>query len=317
MKAQRLLSITMLLLGRDRVSAPELADRFEVSMRTIYRDIESLCEAGIPVVSYPGSGGGYGILRGYKLDKGLVEPAELGQAAAALASLSAALGDRRLGGAADKLKALAPRGMVAGRPVPENYVYIELAPAKREREKIGELRRAIEERRVARIGYVDSEGRRSARGVEPSALVFTWHSWFLYAFCRERGDFRLFKIARIADLEIGTEKFAPHEVDLDSRPWNKGWGEAEPIGPCRIRFQDAARVAEHFEDSMIESEPSGGAIVRTQLPASDWAVTFLLGLGIPFEVLEPESLRRCVAKRLESLRQKNSGPRSERMDWRE
>lgn len=307
MKAQRLLSITMLLLGRDCVSAPELAGRFEVSVRTIYRDIESLCEAGIPVVAYPGSGGGYGILRGYKLDKGLVDPTELNQAAAALSSLSAAFDDRRMGGAADKLKALAPKGMVAGRPVPENYVFIELAPAKRDREKIGKIRRAIEERRVVRFGYVDSEGKKSVRDAEPLALVFTWHSWYLYAFCRNRGDYRLFKIARAVDLEIGSEKFSPREVDLDSRPWNKGWEEASPFVACRIRFPNAARVGEHFEESSIEADSSGGATVRTYLPVSEWAVSYLLGLGISFEVVEPESLKNLVANRLLDMLRRNNG----------
>jgi len=306
MKAQRLLSITMLLLGRDCVSAPELAERFEVSVRTIYRDIESLCEAGIPVVAYPGSGGGYGILRGYKLDRGLVDPTELGQAAAALSSLSVAFDDRRMGGTADKLKALAPRGMVAGRPVPENYVFIELAPAKRVREKIGKLRRAIEEGRVARFEYVDAEGRKSARKVEPAALVFTWHSWYLYAFCRNRDDFRLFKIARIIELEVGPEKFAPHAIDLDSRPWNRNWEESSPFVPCLIRFQDAARVSEHFEVSEITTEPSGSALVRTYLPLSEWAVRFLLGLGIPFEVLEPEEFKDLLLRRLNEIIQTNT-----------
>jgi predicted DNA-binding transcriptional regulator YafY len=306
MKAQRLLSITMLLLGRECISAPELARRFEVSVRTIYRDLESLCEAGIPVVAHPGSGGGYGILRGYKLDKGLVDPAELGQAAAALSSLSAALGDRKMEGAAATLKALAPKGVVAGRPVPENYVFIELAPVARDREKAGKLRAAIEERRLVRFGYIDAEGRRSDRSAEPAALVFAWQSWYLYAFCRGRGDFRLFKIARMADLEVELERFAPHEVDLDARPWNKGWEEASSFVPCVIRFKDSARVSEHFEESSIVEEPTGGASVRTYLPLNEWAVNFLLGLGIPFEIVEPEGLRDLVVNRLSELLRRNS-----------
>ncbi len=176
MKAQRLLAITMLLLNRESVAAPELAKRFEVSARTIYRDIESLCEAGIPVVAYPGAGGGYGIAGGYKLDRSLVDPEEIGKICAALNSLSVAVGDTRMRLTADRLRALrarpqAPNGKVAGRPVLENYLFIELAPAAREREKIIALRRAIEERRVARFAYVDAEGRSSLRSAEPMALV--------------------------------------------------------------------------------------------------------------------------------------------------
>ena len=114
MKADRLLAITMLLLGRESVAAPELARRFEVSVRTIYRDIEALSDAGIPVVAYPGSGGGYGIMRGFKIDRSLIRPEELEQVTATLTSLASALGDERMGRTADRLKAIVPRGVVAG-----------------------------------------------------------------------------------------------------------------------------------------------------------------------------------------------------------
>jgi predicted DNA-binding transcriptional regulator YafY len=308
MKSQRLLAITMLLLGRDSVSAPELAKRFEVSARTIYRDIEALCEAGIPIVAYPGAGGGYGIMEDFKIDRSLLKPGEIGQLSSTLGSLSKAIGDARLGQVADRLKALRSRSAPAReeRTSPENYLFIELAPAAREREKIGVLRRAIEEGRLVVFSYVDSGGRASRRSAEPYALVFTWQAWYLYAFCRARDDFRLFKIARMKDLALAPERFRRREVDLDSRPWNKGWEEASPFRETRIRFADAARVEEHFAECDIEPEPGGRAVVRTCLPADEWAVSFLLGLGIPFEVLEPPELRAMVAERAEILRSRNA-----------
>jgi predicted DNA-binding transcriptional regulator YafY len=301
MKAQRLLAITMLLLGRDSVSAPELARRFEVSVRTIYRDVEALCEAGIPIVAYPGAGGGYGIMRDFKIDRSLLSPAEISQIATTFASLSAATGDRRMSQAAERLEALGARSKRA-----ENYLFLELTPAAREREKIGKLRRAIEESRLAAFSYLDSEGKASERRIEPYALVFTWQDWYLYAYCRSRGDFRLFKIARMKELELLPERFSPRELDLDSRPWNKRWEDSSPFYPARICFADAARVAEHFDESDIEPEAGGGAIVRAFLPADDWAVSFLFGLGLCFEVLEPEALRALVAKRAESILRGNA-----------
>jgi predicted DNA-binding transcriptional regulator YafY len=300
MKAQRLLAITMLLLNRDSISAPELARRFEVSVRTVYRDIEALCQAGIPIAAYPGAGGGYGIVGDFKIDRSLLKPEEIGRVSAALGSLSAALGDEGMSEAAERLKAMTPRGRVAGRKVPENFVFIELNPAQRDRGKIGLIRRAIEENRLIGFGYIDSEGRTSARSVEPYALVFIWQSWFLYAFCRRREDFRLFKIARIADLEIKGERFPPRSVDLDSRPWNAEW-ESRPPLPTRLRFSEASRIDEYFAPEQIEAGEDGSALVRTSLPIEEWTVSFLLGLGIPFEVLEPEGLRRLVAERTKAL----------------
>jgi predicted DNA-binding transcriptional regulator YafY len=311
MKAQRLLAITMLLLGRDSVSAPELAKRFEVSVRTIYRDMEALSEAGIPVVAYPGSGGGYGIMGEFKIDRSLLRPEEIGSLSATLGSLSSAVGDARMGQVADRLKALrsrpqAPKGKVAGKPVAENYLFIELAPAARERSKIGKLRNAIEESRLVAFAYVDSDGKSSRRRAEPYALVFTWEAWYLYAHCRKRDDFRLFKIARMKELELEPERFAPRAVDLDSRPWNSGWNEVSPFLATRIRFADAARVAEHFAEEDIQLEAGGSALVRTSLPADEWAVNFLFGLGLPFEVLEPGALRGMVARRATRILESNA-----------
>jgi predicted DNA-binding transcriptional regulator YafY len=306
MKAQRLLAITMLLLAKDSVSAPELARRFEVSVRTIYRDIESLCESGIPIVAYPGAGGGYGIMRDFKIDRSLLKPGEIGQVSAALGTLSSVIGDERMSQAADRLKAMRPKGAVAGIPVPENYLFIELTPASRDRQKIGALRRAIEESRTVRFDYVDGGGRQSGRQAEPAALVFTWQAWYLYAWCRSRGAFRLFKIARIADLELEAERFVQRATDLDSRPWRAGWMEASPFLSTLMRFADAARVQEHFPPEDIELEPGGGALVRSSLPVEEWTVSFLLGLGLDFEVLEPLALRKLVASRAAGILAGNS-----------
>jgi predicted DNA-binding transcriptional regulator YafY len=306
MKAQRLLAITMLLLGRDSVSAPELARRFEVSVRTIYRDIDALCEAGIPIVAYPGAGGGFGIMGDFKIERSLLRPEEIGQVSATLGSLSTAVGDDRMSQIADRLKAIAPKGKVAGKPVPENFLFIDLAPAAREREKIGKIRRAIEENRLVAFAYVDSVGKASRRKAEPAALVFTWQAWYLYAYCRHRDAFRLFKIARINGLRLEAERFAPRSVDLDARPWNAAWEGDSPSLAARIRFADAGRAGEHFAPADIELEGEGSAVVRTSFPADEWAVSFLFGLGIPFEVLEPPALRRLVAERAGEILDRNS-----------
>jgi predicted DNA-binding transcriptional regulator YafY len=306
MKAQRLLSITMLLLNRDCISAPELASRFEVSARTIYRDIESLCQAGIPVVAYPGSGGGYGIMGEFKIDRSLMRPEELGQLTATLSSLSAAVGDEKLRQTADRLKAIVPKGKVAGQPVPENYLFIDLAPAERVRERIGLIRRGIEERRLVSFSYVDAGGKSSDRSAESLAIVFIWQAWYLYAWCHSRSDYRLFKIARMNDLKLLPERFPPREIDLDARPWNKAWPESSPFLPTCIRFSDAGRCLEHFDEKDISVEPSGSALVQAKLPAEEWVVNYLFGLGQDFEVLEPESLRDLVAERARSALEHNS-----------
>ncbi|WP_341472406.1 YafY family protein [Clostridium rectalis] len=212
-KIDRLIGILTILLQKERVTAPELSKKFEVSRRTINRDIEDLCKAGIPLVTSQGVGGGICIAEGYKVDKTLFTSKEIQSIFAGLKSLDSVSGD-------SKYKQLVYK--IFGREVvdAEDNVYDEsghilidlashykgtLAP------KIELIRAAIDESKVIEFDYYCYSGE-STRVVEPYLLVFQWSSWYIWGFCRNRKDFRLFKLNRLLNLRSIEEVYTKREV---------------------------------------------------------------------------------------------------------
>ena len=209
MKLDRLIGILSLLLQREKVTAPELAERFEVSRRTIQRDLEALSKAGIPLVTTQGAGGGISIMEGYRVNRTVLTAPEMQAILAGLRSLDSVSGTRRYDQLMEKLSAgshtLAPGNA---------HVLIDLASWYKDSlaPKIEALRGAMDDHRVVCFSYF-APGRESQRTVEPYYLVFHWSAWYLWGWCRSREDFRLFKLVRMTELSVG-EEFAPREVPL-------------------------------------------------------------------------------------------------------
>lgn len=204
MKLDRLIGILSILLQRERVTAPELAERFEVSRRTIQRDVEALCRAGIPLVTVQGAGGGISILEGYRVDRTVLTGPEMQDILAGLRSLDSVSGTCRYAQLMEKLSA------GAGTLVPEgadtlidlsSWYRTALAP------KIEAIRTALGDHRTIRFTYHAPKGESEREG-EPYYLVFRWSAWYVWAWCRDRGDFRLFKLNRMTGLTLG-EPFQP------------------------------------------------------------------------------------------------------------
>jgi predicted DNA-binding transcriptional regulator YafY len=293
MKLDRLLSIVVLLLGRDRANAADLARRFEVTVRTIYRDLEAINEAGIPVVSFPGPGGGFGIDPSYTIDRRLLGFDDLRAIVAALKGVNSALEDKTLDSALQKMASLAPRGRAP--ELLEDRIVIDLFPWGRrveERRLAKVLEPAIAERRVARFSYASYGKPREERVVEPMTLVFKSYAWYLWGFCRLRNEYRLFKLSRMGDLRVLLERFArrneqyPREASLEAPAWT------------RVRLLAAPELAERaweaFGDEDAERDSEGRLRLSINVPAGEWIVGLLLGFGPGLEVLEPESLRRAL-----------------------
>ena len=196
MKLDRLLGILTTLLRNDKVTAPYLAEKFEVSRRTINRDIEALCQAGIPVITQQGSGGGICIAEGYKLDKSLLTPDELSGIIAGLKGMGSVMDQSYMEQTLDKLSA----GKEKTVPLQEPVV-IDLASHYKGSltEKIRLIKSAIQESHLVEFDYYYEKGV-SRRQVEPYLVVYQWTSWYLLGYCREKEDWRLFKLMRLWDL---------------------------------------------------------------------------------------------------------------------
>lgn len=286
MKMERLIGILSILLQREKVTAPELAERFEVSRRTIQRDIESLCRAGIPISTAQGTGGGISIMEGYRMDRTLLTAPEMQAILAGLRSLDSVSGTRRYSQLMEKLSA------GAGALVPGGaHMLIDLSSWYKTSlpPKIELIQWAIEQCHSIRFAYFSPKGE-SARTVEPYYLVFHWSTWYVWGWCRSREDFRLFKLNRMTELSSG-EAFEPRPAPLPDL-------EPERIFPAKyqvtVLFDPACRwrLVEEYGMDRFTLEPDGRLRFAGGFPDADSVLSWVLTFGEKAELLEPKELRQ-------------------------
>ncbi|MBP1996904.1 helix-turn-helix transcriptional regulator [Paenibacillus eucommiae] len=303
MKLERLMAITILLLNRKRVQAQELADRLEVSLRTIYRDLESLSLAGIPIVSYTGMEGGYEIMDSFRLDRQMLSFDELVTMFTALRGLQStqALNHSNMDRLLDKVGALVSQAE-KGRLADSDHIHIDFTPWKNseaERNKYEALHKAIKDKMRIRFSYTDGLGGETERCIEPLGLALKGYAWYLHGYCLNREDYRTFKLSRIRGLQILTESFIRRDVELSklNEPWKKR--RTEKTVDAVLRFSGDAKVsaADYFDEHEMERMPDGSVIVRTQLPdGGKWIIGFLLQFRSDLLILEPAHIAAELKK---------------------
>jgi predicted DNA-binding transcriptional regulator YafY len=305
MKIDRLLSIVIMMLNRDRIPAAELARRFEVSVRTIYRDIDAINLAGIPVVSFQGNNGGLGIHESYRLDRQALTLADMVSILSALRSVSAAIESVELETAIEKVQSLVPKEKRTEVDELQEQIVVDILPwgyRAREKELMKDIHGALRKRRVIDLTYRTYGGESSARLVEPMTLVYKGSGWYLYGFCRLRADYRLFRLSRIQELKIRTETFTRR-----SGSYTGYSGRSIPMKTIAITLRCSPRAAASFED-YLEPErivPDGDKVrVIAEWPDDGWTYSMLLGMGADAEVLEPEGVRRELARRVRLMAEK-------------
>lgn len=284
MKLDRLLGILTILLQKDRVSAPELAEKFEVSRRTIGRDIDAMCRAGIPVVAYQGSGGGISIAEGFKLDKSVLTTDELSSMIAALKGIGSVSEQPNIQRVLDKLHANTDAVVSMCEPV-----IIDLASYYKGQltEKIQLIKRAVRSGQIIEFDYFYEKGE-SHRRIEPYFVIFQWTAWYVFGFCLDRSDFRLFKLQRLWNLRLCDEKFMPREIPTEKRDL-KAW-DAEDKEYTLVALFDPSqkhRLVETYGLDCYE-ETAGGLRFEIGFTKRDYMLTWLLGFGGKVKVLEPE-----------------------------
>ncbi|MGO4697857.1 helix-turn-helix transcriptional regulator [Paenibacillus sp. 2TAB26] len=304
MKLERLMAITILLLNRKRVQAQELADRLEVSLRTIYRDLDSLNLAGIPIVSYTGAEGGFEIMENFRLDRQMLSFDELIALSTALRGLQSTqvFENQNLEGLLDKVGALVSKAE-QGRLVGADQVIIDLNPWKSsssERNKYDTLHKAVSDKKLIRFTYTNGQGGETERCIEPMGLVLKGYTWYLHGYCLNRDDYRMFRLSRIRNLLILEDTFQRRIVNLSEL--NENWSPQRDtkMVDLVLRFTGPAKVsaADHFDSDEIERQPDGSLIVRVRYPDNDWLVGFLLHFRTDLLILEPlhvaEEVRKCA-----------------------
>lgn len=286
MSVNRLFQMVYLLLKNRRMTAAALAERFEVSVRTIYRDVDALSAAGVPVYAVPGKGGGVALMDHYVLDRAAFSEAEQQQLLTALQSLpsGACRGAEEV---LEKLSGLFQRAE-------PDWLQVDMSrwgDAGADNAKFAALKEAILERRTVAFTYVSAYGPASRRRALPARLVFKGRAWYLQAFCLERQAYRTFKLSRLLELEVLEETF---DRPLAPPPIDGGGAGGPPEVLLRLRFSPAMafRVYDEFDEGCITREPEGGLLVSVAFPEDGWVYGYLLSFGAGVQVLEPERVRR-------------------------
>ena len=295
MKTERLIGILSILLQQEKVTAPQLAREFEVSRRTIQRDIESLCRAGIPISTAQGAGGGISIMEGYRVDRTVLTAPEMQAILAGLRSLDSVSGTRRYTQLMEKLSAgsgvLLP-GSAQMLIDLSSWYKDSLAP------KIEEIQSAIRQHRTIRFAYFSPKGE-SVRTVEPYYLLFRWSAWYVWGWCHTRQDFRLFKLNRMTDLAAG-ESFSPRPAPLPDL-------EPERVFPAKyrvtVRFEPSCRwrLVEEYGPDSFTTDPDGWLRFIGGFPDADSALSWVLTFGDKAELLQPDQLRRRLGELTSAL----------------
>lgn len=301
MRLDRLLGILTTLLQHDRITAPALAAKFEVSRRTISRDIEALCQAGIPVVTCQGGKGGISIAEGYRLNHSVLTSEELASTVAALKGLGSVAGGSHIQRMLDKL-AVSQDTVVSLR---ENMV-IDLASHYQGSltGKIELIKQAIRQERVVEFDYHSEQGS-TRRRIEPYLLVFQWSAWYVFGFCLTRQDWRLFKLARLWQLAQLEQGFAPRDIPPEQCDFN---GRLTDHLPLVALFQPAVkyRLIESYGPECFIEQADGRLRLEIGYTNRDYTLSWLLGFGDQVQVLEPadlaESIQRIAANILASYR---------------
>lgn len=286
MKESRLFKIIYFILEKGRVTAPELAEKFEVSVRTIYRDVDVISSAGIPIYVTTGRSGGIQILDNYVLDKAFFSDKEKHDILSALQSLSVIDNtyEREL---LTKVSALF-------NTQPENWVEVDFSrwgSKTQDNAKFEQLKNATINHKVATIVYVSSYFKKSKRNIHPLKLYYKSKEWYVKAYCTEKNDFRLFKINRIIHCEILDEDFIPVEFPESQDTEQNGYNKII----LRFPKEMAYRVYDEFTEDEITEQENGDFIAAAYMPEDTWLIGYLLSYGVYVEVIEPAYLRKALS----------------------
>lgn len=315
MKIDRLIGILSVLLQQETVTAPSLAERFEVSGRTINRDIEDLCKAGIPIVTRRGAGGGISIMENYKIDRTVLTTREMQDILAGLRSLDSVSGTNQYGLLMEKLSAGGSDFMTG-----DQSVLIDLSSWYKDTlsPKIEIIRDAIEGGKELEFLYF-SPKKESRRRLEPYYLIFRWSSWYVWGRkasgqdlsctdrcgtqrCPDCQDFRLFKLNRMEELRLSGKCFEKQKVPLpDLR------NERIFPGGIRVKVVFAAeckwRLVEEFGRDCFEEQEDGRLLFHADYTDKDNLISWLLTFGDRVTLQEPESIREELRKIIEAMRE--------------
>lgn len=307
MKIERMLTIIVMLLNRNRVTAVELAEKFEVSVRTIYRDIETINLAGIPIISHSGNTGGFSIYEDYKLNNQVLPLNNLSSLISVLKDVNTTLDDIDLDSSIEKLQNIVPKNKTDDLNLHLEQIIIDLHPygdSPSQKEIVKTIRHAIKQTKLLTIDYRNYNNIVSKREIEPMSLVFKNYTWYLFAYCLLKEDFRLFRVSRINDCTLKNQSFerrqkSYHDVVQLSQDQTPMTTVILKIAP-----EMKAKAEDVFKKEDISILDTGDLLVTASFPEKEWLFSLLFSFGEHLEVLEPKELRQSFVSKLNLMTKK-------------
>lgn len=296
MKIDRLLGIVMILLQKDKVTAPYLAEMFEVSRRTINRDIEDLCMAGIPIITTQGSNGGISIADGYCIDKSVLTFEEMEHVVTALKGMDSISSH----GGTEKLlnKFFIKKDSVIA---PRDSIIINLTSHYKNdlTGKIAIIKEAIMKNTKISFRYYSSKGD-AKRLIEPYYLTFQWSAWYVFGYCIERKDFRMFKLNRLWELVDTGIAFAPREIEEEYKDFDRIFTDEIQ---ATILFDESVkyRLIDDYGIECFTITEEGKLLFRRGFTNKDYMISWIMGFGDKAEVVYPKGLSKEIRKIAENI----------------
>lgn len=296
MKIDRLIGILSILLQKDKITSQELANKFEVSRRTILRDVDALNMAGIPIISEQGQGGGISIMEGYKVDRTVLSSEDMKAILTGLQSLDSISGTNRYRQLMEKISV----DDSASANV-DNHIIIDLSNWDKSKvsDKI-ELIKAAMEQDVKISFHYFSQNSESWRMIEPYHLVFQWSDWYVWGYCMQRKDFRMFKLMRITELALTDEKISDRIVPeyICKKLWdNTGGVEAVVKFDASVKW----RIIDEFGADFLKYNENGDIIVTITWSNIPALYQYVLSFGDKAEIITPMEYRQNFAKFLKKM----------------
>ena len=289
MKINRLIEIITILLNRQTITARELADRFGVSVRTIYRDVDVLSSAGVPIYTDQGKGGGISLLEGYTLNKTLLSKSESDGLILALKAM----------GATDYPEAdaiLEKIGSVFKSNIAHDWIEVDFESWSS---------KVNEDNKFSKINfdYFNGNGVKSNRNAEPVKLIFNAYTWYLIAYCHNRNEHRMFRLSRIKNVRLTDKHFTKRTITVEEKQVVH-----TPLVELKLRCDKKVlnRLYDTFDEQFISQNHDGSFDLTVQIPDEEWIYGYVLSFGGYAEVLEPEHIREEVRNRAKEVFEKHS-----------
>lgn len=300
MRVNRLLSMMLIISGKGTVTGKELAEHFEVSLRTIYRDIEKICEAGIPIASSSGKGGGYYIMDSYNISSLFLNRDEAQTIITVMENLHGLFGrNEAFNDIILKIEHTYKRESI------KDKLTLDMSHFSMEqeiKEYIGIISKAITDNRLLVFDYINRDMEYLERTIEPSWIDFRYGDWYLVGFCRVRKDYRRFKLVRIKRLELGLA-FAKRELSKDriAEVIEHSYSQREIQVVLKFTSRIGSQLTEYFKKEKISRCEDGFYLVSDTFPYEEGLLKFILSFGKECELLEPRELRAELQQYLQKM----------------